>query len=113
MDDMQVVCGEKRHDATSWAVPPCDRLRAGAFVVREEGCAIPRRVVVRRNRNINIRVCQQRALCDRRASWDILQTVDRAQQCVDGRGGGHRAGGLGYLFRFVGCRQQADTKRVC
>jgi len=39
MDDMQVVCGEKRHDATSWAVPPCDRLRAGAFVVREEGGA--------------------------------------------------------------------------
>ena len=28
-------------------------------------------------------------------------------------GEGHRAGGLGYLFRFVGCRQQADTKRVC
>lgn len=37
MDDMQVVCGEKRHDATSWAVPPRDRLRAGAFVVREGG----------------------------------------------------------------------------
>ncbi len=79
MDDMQVVCGEKRHDATSWAVPPRDRLRAGAFVVREEGCAIPRRVVVRSNRNIDIRVCQQHALCDRRACWDILQTADRTQ----------------------------------
>ena len=34
MDDMQVVCGEKRHDATSWAVPPRGKVRAGAFVVR-------------------------------------------------------------------------------
>ena len=34
VNDMQVVCGEKRYDETSWATPPRGKVRAGAFVVR-------------------------------------------------------------------------------
>ena len=34
VNGMQVVCGEKRYDVTSWATPPRGKVRAGAFVVR-------------------------------------------------------------------------------
>ena len=34
VNGMQVLCGEKRYDETSWATPPRGKVRAGAFVVR-------------------------------------------------------------------------------